>query len=285
MTTSGIAKVSPAAFAARHPTVVKVGRFGWLVKGAVYLLSGILTVTVLVRSIKKEVGTSTPTEASPTGAIKQIAELTFGRILLIALGIGLLVYSLWRLATATMRGHTDVKATATRVGYFVSAIIYATLSLTAFSLATDPRAPADGNKKVRSITTRILDYPAGRWAIGFAGIAAIGAGIYRLVMAYQGDVTGELSLGSMSAQRAKLTKYLARWGEAGRGIAVCLIGFFLVRAALTVNPDEATGLDGALGRVARVAAGQVLVAVVAAGFILYGVMCIETFRYRKLQTP
>lgn len=78
------------------------------------------------------------------------------------------------------------------------------------------------------------------------------------------------------------TKRLAVFGEAGRGIAVSLIGSFLVRSAITARASEATGLDGALRRLASNRSGRFVVAATGLGFVLYGVMCVDTFTRRKL---
>jgi hypothetical protein len=74
-------------------------------------------------------------------------------------------------------------------------------------------------------------------------------------------------------------------GEIGRGIGIGLIGFFLLRAAVTYDANEATGLDGALRRLAVQSWGQLVVAVVAIGFVAYGLFCLVTFTHRRLQAP
>ena len=44
--------------------------------------------------------TGTPQEASPTGAIKEVADSAGGSLLLWALAIGLFIYAAWRVVTA-----------------------------------------------------------------------------------------------------------------------------------------------------------------------------------------
>jgi hypothetical protein len=58
-----------------------------------------------------------------------------------------------------------------------------------------------------------------------------------------------------------------------------------VRAAITFDPAQATGLDGALRRFALNPWGVLLVAVVAIGFVAYGIFCLGTFTRRRLQAP
>jgi hypothetical protein len=92
-------------------------------------------------------------------------------------------------------------------------------------------------------------------------------------------------MSGMSAERARWTRRLGAIGEVGRGVAIGLIGFFLLRAAITYDPAQATGLDGALRRLALQTWGVLLVAVVGVGFVAYGVYCLGTFSRRRLQAP
>ena len=65
-----------------------------------------------------------------------------------------------------------------------------------------------------------------------------------------------------------------------------MVGFFLLRAAMTYDPNEATGLDGALRRAGhRVDGVCVVVVVVGIGFAAYGIFCLATFTRRRLQAP
>ena len=265
--------------------LLRLGRVGWFVKGLVYVLAGVLAIIVVARSYGAKFVPGPTQEASPTGAINEVATIGGGRALLVVLAIGLIFYALWRVVTALLPGSSGVEAIATRIGYLVSAGIYGTFSATAISLARDPKQRADGNEKVSSISARLLESTAGRLALGAAGAVAIGAGLYRIFKGARGDVTQELDLSGMSATRRSLTRRLGMIGEVGRGIGIGLIGTFLMRAAVFVDANEATGLDGALRRLTRNAEGRGVVVVVAIGFLLYGVLCVETCHRRTLQAP
>jgi hypothetical protein len=270
---------------ARHPEVVKFGRAGWFAKGVVYLLAGGLALLVVGRSFGWSHGTVGTNEASPTGAIKEVAHSSGGPLLLVALACGMFIYAAWRLATAVLPGSTDAEGLATRVGYGVSAILYTTFGVTAVALARSPEAKANGNKTVSDLTERFMQHTAGRWLIGIAGLLTIGAGLYRLAKGLKSDVTSDVDMSGMSPERRLLTRRLGAVGEIGRGVAMGLIGFFLVRAAITFEPAEATGLDGALRRLALQSWGVVVVAVVGLGLISYGLYCLVTFTRRRLQAP
>jgi hypothetical protein len=274
---------------AEHPNAVRLGRAGWAAKGAVYLIAGVLAAAVVLASF----GWSTPTasqEASPTGAIKTIAGSPGGVLLLWLLAIALLLYAAWRVVSAFIPGHHDAESTAKRAGYLVSAVIYATFAITAIALATSDSATADpnaqdGNAKVTNLTARLMGNGGGRILIGAVGVIAIGAGIYRLVKGFRQDVDDELDLSGMSPARARWTQRLGAIGEVGRGVAITVIGVFLLRAAIDVDPNEATGLDGALRRLVNETWGAIVVAVIAIGFVAYGIFCLATFTRRRLEAP
>ena len=61
-----------------------------------------------------------------------------------------------------------------------------------------------------------------------------------------------------------------------------VIGLFLVVAAERHNPHEAKGLGGALRELAQQPFGPVLLGIVAAGMLLYGVYSVVEARYRRV---
>jgi len=121
--------------------------------------------------------------------------------------------------------------------------------------------------------------------IGVIGVVAIGAGLYHVVKGLKRDVTPDVDMSALSTRRAQWTRRLGSIGEIGRGIAIGLIGFFLLRAAMTYDPAQATGLDGALRRLALHSWGVFLVVVVSLGLVAYGLFCLLTFSRQRLQAP
>jgi hypothetical protein len=272
---------------ADHPGLVRLGRAGWLAKGIVYLIAGFLALSVAAKASGWADTTSTTgnQEASPTGAIKTVAGSPGGTLLLWLLAIGLLLYAAWRLVTAFLPGGSDVKAIVHRIGYVVSAVVYATFALSAIALARHAAQDQNGNSKVTDISASIMGHTAGRWVIGAVGVIIIAAGLYRLYKGIMMDVNDELDLSGMSATRRAWTQRLGAIGEIGRGVGIGLVGFFMVRAAVDYNAAEATGLDGALRRLATETWGIVVVVVVGLGFAAYGIFCVTTFTRRRLQAP
>lgn len=274
-----------ARVAAEHPEFVKFGRLGWFAKGVIYVLAGVLALSVVGRSFGWTGADASGDEASPTGAIKEVAQSRGGPLLLIVLAIGMFLYAAWRLVTVLFPGRTDMEESLKRIGYFASAIMYVTFGITAISLARTRNATANGNKTVKDFTTQIMTSEIGRWTIGIVGAIIIATGLYRIFKGLKVDVTDDINMAGMSAGRTRWTKRIGSVGEIGRGIAVGLIGFFLLRAAITFDAHEATGLDGALRRLAIEPWGVYVVAGIGVGLVAYGLFCIMTFTRRRLQAP
>jgi Domain of Unknown Function (DUF1206) len=273
--------------AADHPGVVKIGRAGWFAKGVVYTIAGFLALSVAAKASGWADGTSTTgdQEASPVGAIKTVAGSSGGTLLLWLLAAGMLLYATWRVVSALLPGSTDAKGWAHRIGYIASAVMYTTFAISAIALARHAPENPDGNKRVTDISETIMTNAAGRIVIGLVGLIVIAVGIYRVSKGATMDVDDELDLSGMSATRRTWTERLGAVGEVGRGIGFALVGFFLLRSAITYKADEATGLDGALRRLAAESWGVLVVVVVGIGFAAYGLFCLATFTRRRLQAP
>jgi Domain of Unknown Function (DUF1206) len=267
-----------------HPGLVKLARLGWLAKGVVYFLAGLLALALVRQAIGGSDSTANQ-EASPNGALKEVASTSWGPVLLWALAVGLFLYAAWRVVSAFLPGRGGAESWARRIGYLCSAALYGFLGVTAVALARSEQAAADGNQKVRDVAQRFMENSAGRWLVGIVGVILVAVGLYRIKKAVTQDVEDELDLGGVAESQRRWIRRLAAVGEIGRGVAFGLVGFFLARAAVDFDPAEATGLDGALRRVADEAWGQVVVAIVGLGFIAYGIFCAVTFPRRRLEAP
>jgi len=207
-------------------------------------------------------------------------------VLLALLGLGMLIYAAWRLISAFLPGDGSAKSWVKRIGFLVSAVLYGFLAVTAFSIMRSKAAETkNGNTSVSHASGGLMAHTGGRLLIGVVGIIVIAAGLYRLVKGIKLDVDDELDLSGVSPERRPRTQRLGAGRGGGRGVGIGLIGCFLLRAAITYDPNKATGLDGALRTLATKTAGLILVVVVGIGFLAYGVFCLTTFTHRRLEGP
>jgi len=275
---------------------------GWVAKGFVYGLIGLMTIPIALSGGSDGGGSggSGGEQASRRGALDEIAEVPGGNILLVITAIGLFLYAAWRLTTALLPGdNSEAETWAHRIGWFFSAAVYGYLAYTSISFVLSDgggsgsggsggessSGGSGGQSSVEKISSTLLESTIGRWVLGIGALGALAVAGY---FAYKGiakKYLDEIDLGSASsAERTVLTNF-GVIGWVGRSITVGLIGVLVLISAITADPDEAEGLDGALRSVADNWWGVILVLAAGIGLIAYGVHAAVSARHRRLLGP
>jgi uncharacterized protein DUF1206 len=260
---------------AGRPWIDRLARFGFAARALVYVLVGFLAAGAAAGLG----GRTTDTH----GAIRTVGAQRFGTVLLVVLSVGLASYAAWRFVQAALdleRKGDDLKGLAVRTSYAASGVVHAGLAFTAGSLAVG--LGPDRSDPVRTWAGRLMDAPYGRWVVGALGVAVIGAGVYQFYKAYAAKFEEHLRKSQMSATARCWARRIGRAGLTARGVTFGVIGWFLVRAALDVDPGEARGLAGALRTLARQDYGRWLLGVVALGLAAYGLLSLVEARYRRI---
>lgn len=268
-------------FVRSHRWVVHAARIGWVAKGIVYLLIGVLAFTVAAAPFRDD---DAAEQADPVGAIAKIAEQPFGTALLWIMAIGLVVYACWRIVTVILPAEVDGHSFLRRVGYVVSALTYLALAFTAVTLArhSSSETGESQDSQVSSATADVLAWTGGRTLVGLVGITLIGIAVYFLWKGLSASFERELHHRSVGPFSWHAVRALGRIGWIGRATMMALIGLFVTRAAIEFDAHEASGLDDSLRRVADTTVGTVLVYVVAVALVLYGAFCVVSAPIQKL---
>jgi hypothetical protein len=259
-----------------QPWVRTVTRLGWAAKGAVYLLMGLTALTVARRR-------PTDDDASPEGALGQVMENPAGRVLLGVLAVGLVLYVGWRLLSAAWVRGNGLDEWLHRIGYVFSAAFYALLAWTAATSVLRDHRPEDSNA-VERISKSLLGSAIGRWVLATLGIVVLVVGVYFVVKkSIKRSFLEELSLGGASEAERKAITVSGVVGWFGRGVVTVLVGFFVTKAAIEADTDDARGFDRALREVATSDLGRLAVATSAAGLVVYGLFCFVSLRHQELK--
>src|SRR5215208_5082388 len=118
-----------AAQKSARPWMERLARSGYATEGAMYTLIGLLAARVAFGTGDHATG--------QRGALGIIAGSPFGGVLVGLIALGFLGYALWRSIQAITDPEgegTDVKALGKRIGYGVSALVYAGLAFSAAGL-------------------------------------------------------------------------------------------------------------------------------------------------------
>ena len=255
-----------------------LARLGYTAKGIVYGLVGVLAVRAAIGS-----GGST---SGSTGALRTIEAQPFGRILLGLTAVGLLGYAVWRLAQAVRdpdREGTDAKGMMKRIAYGVSGLIYVGLAFLAGRMALSSGSGGGGASR-QTWTAQLLAQPFGQWLVGLVGLVIVAVGLFHFYQVYTASFMRRYEVGGMDARERTWARRIGQFGLGARGVTFCIIGGFFLQAALQSDADEARGLGAAFDTLARQPFGKWLLALVAAGFVAYGVYCFSRARYRRFAT-
>ncbi len=268
----------PARQAANQPAIQLLGRVGYAAKGAVYIIIGILAG---LAALGQGGGTT-----DRKGAVEAIYEQPAGKILLILVIIGLIGYSLWCLIKAaadTEAKGSDLKGIANRLFYIGVAFSYGSLAYASFKLVSGTgNSGKSSDTNAQDWTAELLKQPFGVFLVIIFGLVGLGVAGYQFYRAYNGKFKKHLELSKIDARMREWFIRLGRFGLAARGVVFGVIGIFLIVAALQHNAGQAKGLGGALQEVAQQPYGQILLGLVAAGLVSYGLYSLVEARYRRM---
>jgi hypothetical protein len=259
------------------PWIDRIARAGYVAKGVVYATIGVLAM----RETLGLGGTTT----DPSGAVRSMGSMgsqSVGNVLIVALAIGLLGYSLWKLVQGVMdpdEKGSDSHGILRRVGYVGSGLIYGAL---AFSAAQSVFGAEDTSEDLMAASAMAYQPPLGRILVGLLGLIVISVGLYQLYAAYEAKFRVDLRLDRMSDTEERWITLAGRVGTAARALAIGVAGAFVVLAAYQADASEVRGLGGALETFQHQPLGSFMLGVVAAGLITYGAFMLLVARYRRI---
>ncbi|HEY6961988.1 MAG TPA: DUF1206 domain-containing protein [Gaiellaceae bacterium] len=246
-----------------------LARTGLVAKGLSYGLVGALAVKLALG----DGGTAT----SRQGALRSLAQHSFGEIALIALACGFAAYALWRFIQAWVGDKWPKRA-----GYAGRGLVYAGLTYSTVRIVTGAGGGQSQNAKAHQSTAMALSWPAGRWIVGIAGAVLAAVGLWNLYRGLSRKFEDKWRLNRLTPGIRKWGSRAGVLGHVARFVVFALIGVFVVKAALDYNPKDAIGLDGALQKLAHASYGPWLLGLTAAGLVAYGIYCLVDARLRDV---
>jgi hypothetical protein len=257
-----------------------LGRVGIATRGFLYIVLGLLAIQFARGQVSSD-------QVNQTGAFEAVAEQPFGKFLIIAMIVGLVALTVWRLVQAVFGDPVEGDDAKDRIEYLGKAIIYAALTVTATKVAIDnwsgtagsTAAQNAGDQQQQQATSTVFDLPAGRWLVGLFGLALIGVALYQ---AYHHAVEASfMERLDPPSRMATAIEGLGRFGYAARSVVFTVSGIFFVVAAVQYDPNESKGMSGSLQELAEHSWGRVLLWATAIGLFVFGVFCLAEARYRR----
>ncbi|MFI5805361.1 DUF1206 domain-containing protein [Streptomyces sp. NPDC051561] len=263
--------------AARSDTMKYAARAGFTARGVIHLFIGILALQIALGGGGKS--------ADQGGALSELAEKPFGKVLLWALGIGLIAMALWQL-TEALFGSVGPDGNKPRKRLMAGAmfVFYGFVSYSVLAFAIGSKGSGDGasDQQSQDVTAKAMGLPAGQWLVGVAALVIVGAGVWIAVQAARRKYHEEMKIGEMSPRTRKLVDVTGVGGGVSRGLVFAVAGGFAVAAAVTFDPEKAKGMDDTIKSFQETPVGPWLLVVLAIGLMLFGVFSFAMARWRKM---
>lgn len=257
--------------------IKKTARTGFIAKGVVYGITGVLTFMAAFNMGGQKTGR--------LQVLEFLDKQTFGNILLILMGIGLFAYSIWRFIQSIKDPENignDTKGKAKRIAFFISGIIYLGLAVMAVLKAVSSGGGSSTGKQPEH--SSFLASETGLILVGIAGAGIVIAGIYQFIKAYKNDYAKKFDLSSLSEEKKrKSIKNTAKFGLSSRGVIFLIIGYFALKASFTADPSKIKTTTEAFSFIQDSSYGPWLMALVAAGLVAYAVYMFLMAKYRMFR--
>jgi hypothetical protein len=269
-------KVSSARQAGNSDALEHLARVGLIAYGIVHLL-----IAWLALQLAWGGGGG---EADQSGAMSTLADQPFGKPLLWVLAIGLLALTLWQLAELFRlvprlkgTGEAKKKAVTGTVKSVSKAVVYLVLAATAVKFAVG--SGKSSSEQQQQTVAGVFSWPGGRFLVGIAALVLIGVGAYHVRKGFNKHFMKEIDTSQATAGQRRTVERLGQVGYPAKGIALALVGGLLGWAAITFDPEKASGLDGAMRTLLDAPFGKFLLTVVALGIAAFGVFAFFRARF------
>lgn len=266
MTMTGLGALAPLA------------RAGFLVKGVLYLVVGVLAIQVAAQAGGRVTGTR--------GALMSVLGQPFGHALLLVAAIGLFGYAAWRIVQGLLdpeRYGRDWKGLAMRIGFVARGVMHAALGWQAFRLHRGLATAGGANE--RMLARDLLAWPFGDWVLVLAGLGLIGFAVWQIYAGFSGQLEPGLDVGGLRREAGDWAVHVSRFGLAARALVFIVLGWSAVVAGWARDASEVDSTASSLRTLGAQpgALGRWLLGVAAAGFIAYGFYQIIHARYLRIR--
>ena len=247
-------------------------RAGYVAAGLLHFLIGVIALGL---------ATGGTGSADQSGAIGQVAGNPGGTALLWFCFIGCAALALFQFSEVFFGvRHLDGRdRIAARLKFGGQAVVYAVIGATFGRYALG--GSSDSGSTASSLSASLMAHPAGAALLLAVGVGVLAVGGYFVhsgaTRRFRKKLTGLPPGGVGSGIIA-----LGTAGYLAKGCALGVLGILVLVTTITNNPEESTGLDGALKALRDQPFGAWLLGAVALGLMAYGVFMVVRSRYQRM---
>lgn len=261
---------SAAESAAASSWFELAARIGFVANGIVHMLLGGIALGIAIGG---------GGQADQSGAVQLLSEQPFGLALLWIALIGCAFLTLnyllsaWIKAPAGEQGKHAVKSIARAIAYGAMTVV---LGQFVFGQGSD------SGESSQQLSMTIAELPGGLILLAVLGAAIAAFGVFYCIRGIRRKWQEKVRTPSSAVVGGMLT-FTGVAGYIGKGITLLAVGVLIVVSALQGDPEEFTGIDGALKAMRDQAFGVPLLIAVSAGLILHGVFLMLRSRYDRMR--
>ena len=244
-----------------------------------YVAAGLLHV--MIGAIALRVATGGSGSADQSGAVAALAGSPGGTVLLWACFLGCAALAVFLFSEvffgATQRSDRDRLKHRVKMGG--QAVVYGAIGAVFGTYALGGTSDSSGS--TQSLSARLMAHPAGTVLLIAVGLGLVVAGAF---FVHRG-VTRSFreNLKSLPPGRpGRAVMWLGTAGYAAKGVALAVLGVLVVVATVRSDPEQSSGLDGALKALQEQPFGAWILGAVALGLICYGVFMVVRARYQRM---
>jgi hypothetical protein len=241
--------------ATRVSTLTVMARIGFGARGLVYLLVAAFATAAALGFSQQPHGI--------IDAVPAVGDIRLQIILAGTIGTGLAclatyfaISGLWHCC----RTH-GARAWLFGAGMLGDALIYALVMISIVSILFGWHG--DGERETQAWTAWVLGHSFGRPLVGLIGCLILACGIGVIVWVITTDIDSDVDL---PEDQKRAIEPVGRYGLAGRGMAISLVGVYWMSAAMHGEPSKAHELGGALQAVQQNSTGWLLLLTLGVAF-------------------
>ncbi len=258
-------------------------RAGWLAKGLLFVTIGLLGLDLARRNFSSK-------DADQAGALAVMVGAPIGRLLVVVVAVGLLLYAVWQM-WSVVKGEIPEGigsrglSIARRIGMVGLGLSYGLLGINGLQIAWRGGASASGGgggASPETVSSLLLSVPAGRFALIALGLGTVGVAGYHLWKGVSLDFIDDIDDTSLSKAQRRGLLGLGLAGFCSRAVMLAIAGVMFVISARKHDPERSAGLDESLRVILDAPFGRWLLAAASLGLVAAGLYDAVTFRRQEL---
>lgn len=246
-----------------------IARSGWAVTGLLHIIIGGLAIALAVgnRDVR----------ADEVGAFEALASPPFGGVLLAAVTVALAGLGVWMIADAALnRG--PMRRLTSAISSAAQGLVYLAIAVLPLVLLLGGELRSGG--AARRVSEVLLETPLGGVVLVLVGVGVAVAGGYFIVKGVLRRFSWELR--PLPPGRGRAVRIAGLIGYVARGVAFLLLSGLIIVETLEADTEGMTGLDGAFTAVREVFLGPVILSLIGAGLIVYGLYGFARARLSRI---